>query len=175
MTFQETFQYYKEQAIETSVLEACTALLKANNLPVEKIILGIKPNDAPKQLVVVTEGEFGPDKPQTIKIPENIFDFPPEMVLNMLAHEFHHVEQKTALEPIMDKNEREFQAYYEGVFPSRTPQLPPCPIWLKKQLVAQALRYYGMMEAGGPLQAKYLTQKYLLEEWLLENTEQAST
>jgi hypothetical protein len=174
MTFEETFDFYKHQASQSSVLEACTALLKDNGLPVEKVSLELKPNDAPKNLVVVTEGEFGPDKPQTIKVPDNIFDFPPEMVLNMLAHEFHHVDQKTALEPVMDKNEREFQAYFEGVFPTRTPQLPQSPNWLKKQLVAQALRYFGMMEDGGPLQAKYLTQKYLLEEWLLENTEPAS-
>jgi hypothetical protein len=142
-------------------------ILSAFGLLPQNIKIAQKPNDNPKTLVLTTEGEFGLHATQTIRIPANLFEFPKEMVLHMLAHETYHVRQKTAINPIFDKNEREFEAYYEGVFPKHFAHLPSCPKWLKKQFATQALRYFGMIEPFSVLYFRFLTQKYQLEEYLL--------
>jgi hypothetical protein len=51
-----------------------------------------------------------------VKIPRNLFDFDIKLVLNMVAHEMLHVRQKDPNSLVEDKNEREFQAYYEMLF-----------------------------------------------------------
>lgn len=57
-------------------------------------------------------------------IPRNLFDFDLNLVLNMVAHEMLHVKQKAPGQVIEDKNEREFQAYYEMLFHKVFPQIP---------------------------------------------------
>lgn len=156
----------KAMAKERGVLKAAEVLLKKYELFPENVELAIKPNDAHKQLVVTTEGDFGKDLKQIVRIPENIFDFPMEMVVNMLAHEMLHISQKTSDEQVLDKNEREFQAYYEGVFPDLFAHLPPSPDWLKKQLARQAIRYFDQMGEGTEMQSKYENEKTKLVDYL---------
>ncbi len=156
----------KALAAERGVLKAAEVLLKKYKLLPENVELALKPNDAHKQLVVTTEGDFGKDLKQIVRIPENLFDFPMDMVVNMLAHEMQHISQKTGDELVLDKNEREFQAYYEGVFPKLFAHLPPSPNWLKKQLANQALRYYNQMGDGSILQEKYAEKKDQLQQLL---------
>jgi hypothetical protein len=148
------------------VLSATETMLKKYKIFPKNLELAIKPTDAVKQLVVTTEGDFGRDLQQIVRVPENLFDFPMEMVVNMLAHEMLHINQKTGDEPVTDKNEREFQAYYEGVFPEFFTDLPTSPNWLKKQLAKQAIRYFTQMGDGSELQAKYLEKKQKLEDFL---------
>lgn len=150
----------------SSVTSKINEILNSYGLGNELISIDIKPNDLPKTLVLVTDGTLGIGQKQVIKVPENIFEFPMEMVLSMLAHECYHVAQKTVEPIVYDKNEREFQAYYEGVFPEKYKYLPVCPHWMKKQWANQALRYYNMMPVFSVLQFKYLTEKYRIEEYL---------
>ena len=46
----------------------------------------------PDFILITTEGDFG--KPQIIRIPENTFEFPLELMLVLIAHEMVHVNQK---------------------------------------------------------------------------------
>jgi hypothetical protein len=155
--------------IKKGVIPAVETILKKYNMMPANINLAIKPNDAPNQLVLITEGEFGKDSLQTVKVPENIFQFPMDMVINLLAHEMVHISQKSGDVNVDDKNEREFQAYYEGVFPEIYTELPPSPDWLKKQLAAQAIRYFTQMGAG-ELQIKYAEKKQNIDNFLASLT-----
>lgn len=157
----------KKISDKKGVLLATEAMLKKYNLFPHNLELALKPNDAAKQLVVTTEGDFGKDLKQIVRIPENIYDFPMEMVVNMLAHEMLHIRQKTGDEIVSDKNEREFQAYFEGVFPNHFVDLPESPNWLKKQLATQAIRYFNQMGEGSALQIKYEGQKLQLDDYLM--------
>ncbi len=157
----------KKIADKKGILLAAKALLKKYNIFPSNLELALKPIDAAKQLVVTTEGDFGKDLKQIVRIPENLFEFPMEMVVNMLAHEMLHIHQKTGDEIINDKNEREFQAYFEGVFPNHFIDLPENPNWLKKQLATQAIRYFNQMGEGSVLQIKYGYQKLKLDAYLI--------
>ncbi len=153
-------------AEKKGVLKAAESLLKKYDLLPENVELALKPTDELKQLVVTTEGDFGENLKQIVRVPQNLFEFPMEMVVNMLAHEMLHIQQKTGNELVMDKNEREFQAYYEGVFPEKFINLPTSPNWLKKQLANQALRYFANMGENSELQIKYAENKINLEIFL---------
>jgi hypothetical protein len=153
-------------AAKKGVIPAVESILKKYKILAANVELALKPNDAKNQLVLTTEGEFGQNLTQIVRVPENIFEFPMEMVVNLLAHEMIHINQKTGEGPVLDKNEREFQAYYEGVFPEIFLELPPCPDWLKKQLANQAIRYFNQMVDGTELKAKYFEKKTNLEAYL---------
>ena len=159
----------KKINVEKGVLPAVETILKKYKILPKNIELTIKPNDAPNNLVLITEGEFGKNLVQKVKVPENIFTFPMDMVVNLLAHEMIHIRQKTGSEPVLDKNEREFQAYFEGVFPEIFVELPASPNWLKKQLATQAIRYFMQM-GPGELQTKYTEKKEKLDEFLASLT-----
>jgi hypothetical protein len=160
----------KKIADKKGTLKATESLLKKYNILPENVEIALKPNDAQKALVVTTEGDFGKDLKQIVRVPENIFEFPMEMIVNMLAHEMLHIRQKTGDELVTDKNEREFQAYFEGVFPKVFTDLPASPNWLKKQLANQAIRYYAQMGEGSTLQNKYAEDKLKLVVFLAEIT-----
>ena len=69
---------------------------------------------------------------------------------------------------IMDKNEREWQAYYEMLFHTNFPQIPKLSDYYIKFFGEKALIYYSRMGEGSELQLKYLEQKLEVEK-LLEN------
>lgn len=130
----------------------------------------LRPRALPSMIVLTTEGEVG--QPQIIRIPENAFEFEFIMMLNLLAHEMVHVIQKAPNVKVEDKNEREWQAYYEMLFHKIFPQIPNVGDFHKKLFANKALVYYNLMEKGGELQKKYADQKKEVEELiqLLETT-----
>ena len=118
----------------------------------------------PKFILMTTEGEFG--KPQIIRIPENTFAFEFKLMLNLIAHEMIHVAQKAPDTLVMDKNEREWQAYYEMLFHKTFPHIPS-PADDKQLFFAnKALEYYKRMEEGSTLQEKYAQQKKEVEDFV---------
>ncbi|UZX28722.1 hypothetical protein [Riemerella anatipestifer] len=110
-----------------------------------------------RSIVLTTEGELS--QPQKVKIPKNLFDFDFNLVLNLIAHEMLHVRQKAQETLVEDKNEREFQAYYETLFHKVFPQIPDAPDFNRKQFADKALEYYRRMGEGSALQEKYAFQK----------------
>lgn len=108
-------------------------------------------------ILLTANGDLG--ERQMVMIPKNLFDFDLNLVLNMLAHEMLHVRQKSSKIMITDKNEREWQAYYEMLFHIHFPQIPDVSNYHKKFFGEKALIYYDRMGVGSDLQLKYATQK----------------
>jgi hypothetical protein len=115
-------------------------------------------------ILMTTEGTFG--EPQIIRIPENTFEFEFVLMLNLLAHEMVHVGQKVVGNCIEDRNEREWQAYYEMLFHKIYPQIPDVPLHQKKFFGNKALEYFQKMGNGSVLQEKYAIQKEEVDDLL---------
>lgn len=115
-------------------------------------------------ILLTANGELG--ELQHVMIPKNLFDFDLTLVLNMLAHEMLHVRQKSPRMMIIDKNEREWQAYYEMLFHTNFPQIPTLSDYYIKLFGEKALIYYSRMGEGSELQLKYLEQKLEVEKLL---------
>lgn len=115
----------------------------------------------PDFILMTTEGIFG--EPQIIRLPENAFEFPFALIVNLIAHEMVHVIQKSKENQVLDKNEREWQAYYEMLFHNIFPRIPECSDFHKKFFAAKAFEYYNRMGENSELQQKYAKQKLELE------------
>jgi hypothetical protein len=115
-------------------------------------------------ILMTTEGTFGAS--QIIRIPENTFEFEFNLMVNLLAHEMVHVGQKELGNCIEDKNEREWQAYYEMLFHKIYPQIPPIKDFHRNFFGNKALEYYNRMGNGSFLQEKYAAQKKEVEDLL---------
>ena len=111
----------------------------------------------PEYVLMTTEGNFG--ESQIVKIPENTFEFEFILMLNLLAHEMVHVIQKSSENCPRDRNEREWQAYYEMLFHKIFPLVPNAKPHQLKFFGNKAIEYYHRMEKDGELQQKYATQK----------------
>jgi len=118
----------------------------------------------PEFILMTTEGALG--EPQIIRIPENTFEFPLPLMLNLLMHEMIHVSQKTKENWIADKNEREWQAYYEMLFHTQFPQIPELSDFYKRFFANKALEYYNRMGENCVLQHKYALQKQQVDQLL---------
>ena len=118
----------------------------------------------PDFILMTTEGHFGAR--QIIRIPENTFEFPLELMLCLIAHEMVHVHQKTTKPFVLDKNEREWQAYYEMLFHKIFPSLPEISDFNTRFFCNKALQYYNLMGENSPLQQKYLSQKLEIDNLL---------
>jgi hypothetical protein len=112
-------------------------------------------------LLLTAEGQIG--QRQIVNIPANLFEFEPALYLNLLAHEMLHVAQKSASQMMEDKNEREWQAYYEMLFHVRFPQIPAMSNYYLMFFAQKALVYYERMGLGSVLQEQYQHQKMLVE------------
>ena len=112
-------------------------------------------------ILMTTEGVFG--ERQIIRIPENTFEFEFVLMLNLIAHEMIHVGQKVAGHFVDDRNEREWQAYYEMLFHKTYPQIPDVPMHQKIFFGNKALDYYKKMGENSILQTKYEKQKIEVE------------
>jgi hypothetical protein len=115
-------------------------------------------------ILMTTEGSFG--EQQIIRIPENTFEFDFVLMLNLITHEMIHVAQKVTGNFVEDRNEREWQAYYEMIFHKMYPQIPFLP---KHQMVFfgnKALEYYAKMGENSTLQKKYAAQKTEVENFV---------
>jgi hypothetical protein len=108
-------------------------------------------------ILMTTEGNFG--EQQIIRIPENTFEFEFVLMLNLIAHEMIHVGQKAAGNNMPDRNEREWQAYYEMLFHKTYPLVPNAHNHQRKFFASKGLEYYKRMGEGSILQEKYATQK----------------
>lgn len=149
------------------ILDAAAYLIRSFQLEHENFAgFGFRHEISPNSLLLTAEGELG--GPQKVMIPKNLFDFDLNLVLNMIAHEMLHVRQKAPGQVIMDKNEREFQAYYEMLFHKIFPQIPDAPDFNRKQFALKALEYYNRMEDGSELKEKYAAQKHEVEQLLDE-------
>lgn len=120
----------------------------------------------PNYILMTAEGNFG--EKQIIRIPENTFQFELILMLNLIAHEMIHVEQKSYLNKFPDRNEREWQAYYEMLFHKVYPQVPNASTFHRKFFANKAFEYYNRMEKDGELQQKYASQKAEIEQLLKE-------
>lgn len=151
---------YKEH---NQILEAAHFLidsfgLKSNNLAGFGFRTELKVN----KMLLTTEGILGGK--QMVMIPKNIFDFELNLVANMIAHEMLHVRQKAPETLVEDKNEREFQAYYEMLFHKEFPLVPEVSDFHKKFFGEKSLEYYKRMGENSDLQKKYLDQKIEVEK-----------
>lgn len=155
MTLNEAKQFLTTELAEKGTATALTSLL--NNFGISHPnFAGITFREAnEKNIVLTTEGLIGENEKQEIRVPENIFDFPLDFVLHLLAHEFVHIEQRARPNYNSTREEREFEAYYNGVFPSRF-GLPPCPNFLRLQFCKAIDRYFQQM--NDDLKAIYQTQ-----------------
>jgi hypothetical protein len=113
-------------------------------------------------ILMTTEGTFG--EQQIIRIPENTFEFELILMLNLIAHEMIHVGQKVVGNFIEDRNEREWQAYYEMLFHKTYPQIPNVPKHQQIFFANKALDYYKKMGENSILQTKYAEQKKEVEK-----------
>ena len=115
-------------------------------------------------ILMTTEGTFG--LPQIIRIPENTFEFEFILILNLIAHEMVHVGQKVTGQFVEDRNEREWQAYYEMLFHKIYPQIPNVPKHQQLFFANKALSYYTKMGKNSDLQLKYAEQKQEVDTFI---------
>lgn len=115
-------------------------------------------------ILMTTEGTFG--LPQIIRIPENTFEFEFVLMLNLIAHEMVHVDQKMAGSFVEDRNEREWQAYYEILFHKKYPQIPNVAKHQQLFFANKALSYYAKMGTNSDLQIKYAAQKHEVDTFV---------
>ena len=159
---QNNIKAYKETG---EILEAARFLIHEFDLDDDNFSgFGFRDELEEKSILLTANGEIG--AMQQVMIPRNLFDFDLTLVLNMLAHEMLHVRQKSSKQMIMDKNEREWQAYYEMLFHINFPQIPTLSDFYIKFFGEKALIYYSRMGEGSDLQQKYLDQKLQVEELL---------
>ena len=148
-------------------IEAATWLLKVYQLEHANLShFELTAAAEPQFILMTTNGILGGK--QYIKLPTNTFDFPLNLMLNLLAHEMLHVKQKSEKCKVEDKNEREFQAYYENLFHKEFPLIPELSPFQQKAFGNKALDYYNRMEEGSDLQKKYAEQKEEVEQLIGE-------
>lgn len=144
------------------ILDAAQFLIRSFGLENENFAgFGFRPELDPNKMLLTTEGELGGK--QMVMIPKNLFDFDLNLVANMVAHEMLHVRQKAPETLVEDKNEREFQAYYEMLFHQIFPSVPEVSDFHKKFFGEKALEYYKRMGENSDLQQKYAEQKSAVE------------
>lgn len=110
----------------------------------------------PTGLLLTAEG--GKATGIAIHIPKNMLNFEWDLVVNMLMHEMMHVEQRMRKNPITNKEEREWQAYYEMIVHNCYPKVPPLKDFYVKQFAHKAMAYYLRMGEGSDLQQKYKSE-----------------
>ncbi len=111
----------------------------------------------PNFILMTTEGIYG--EKQIIRIPENTFEFDLPAMITLLAHEMVHVRQRQVGFFVKDRNEREWQAYYEMIFHKIYPKTPDVSNYYKKFFATKAIEYYTRMGENSELQKKYENQK----------------
>ncbi len=159
-------EYYKKNQTITALYWVLKKYkMKTSNL--EGFIF--RESAKPEFILLTTEGEFNVS--QKIRIPQNLFEFQLDLIITLLAHELIHVRQKTIKPFVLDKNEREFQAYYEMNFHTHFPLVPEISDYHKKFFAQRGLDYYNKMGENSELQNKYVNQmkemKNLIEKLTL--------
>jgi hypothetical protein len=148
------------------IFDAAHFLIESFGLQSENFAgFGFRPELEPNKMLLTTEGALG--EKQMVMIPKNLFDFDLNLVANMIAHEMLHVRQKAPETLVEDKNEREFQAYYEMLFHKEFPLVPEVSNFHKKFFGEKALEYYKRMAENSDLRKKYLSQKNEVENLII--------
>jgi len=163
MNFEQIRLHLKAYKENDQILDAARFLIYSFGLEHENFGgFGFREELSPDSLLLTAEGKLGGI--QKVMIPKNLFDFDLNLVLNMIAHEMLHVRQKAPGQIIEDKNEREFQAYYEMLYHKIFPQIPDISDHYKKIFGDKALEYYKRMGEGSDLQQKYKEQKTEIQQ-----------
>lgn len=158
-SFKNQISTFKEKK---QIFEAAHFLVKTFALESDNLAgFGFRSELEVNKMLLTTEGIVG--EKQMVMIPRNIFDFDLNLVANMIAHEMLHVRQKAPGSFVEDKNEREFQAYYEMLFHKEFPLVPEVSDFHKKFFGEKALEYYKRMGAHSELQKRYGDQKKEIE------------
>ncbi len=148
-------------------LDAARYLIRAYQLESENLAGFEIQKDVPKGQILMTAVGDIPGK-QTVNIPDGVFKYNFNLVLNLLMHEMLHVRQKSPENPVFDKNEREFQAYYEMLFHEIFPNVPDAPVSSRIEFAEKALVYHHRMGEGSALQSKYADQKENVQKLLTD-------
>lgn len=152
---------------EGKTVDAALWLLKKFNLETANLKkFELREIAKPDFILMTTEGNFG--EPQILRLPENTFEFPLPLMLCLLTHEMVHVRQKTVKPYVEDKNEREWQAYYEMNFHKEFPETLEISTFHKLFFAKKGLEYYARMGEGSELQLKYAEQKKEVEALIKE-------
>lgn len=147
------------------ILDAANFLVDSFGLDHENFAgFDFRPELEVNKILLTTNGGLGAR--QFVMIPKNLFDFDLNLVVNMVAHEMLHVRQKAPESLVEDKNEREFQAYYEMLFHNEFPLVPDVSDFHKKFFCEKAFEYYKRMGENSDLQKKYFNQKIELEQFI---------
>lgn len=163
--FSDLLQIVNEFHEQGQTIEAANFLVKEYGLENPNFKgFELREKAKPDFILMTAEGALG--EPQLIRIPENTFEYSLELMLNLIAHEMVHVDQKTGVNIVEDKNEREWQAYYEMLFHKIFPQIPNISNFHKKFFSKKALEYYNRMGEGSDLQYKYAQQKIEVDNLL---------
>ncbi|MEY8758321.1 hypothetical protein [Chryseobacterium tongliaoense] len=167
MNFEQVNLHLNAYKEHDQILDAAKYLISSFGLEHSNFAgFGFREELSPNSMLLTAEGALG--QAQRVMIPKNLFDFDLNLVLNMLAHEMLHVRQKAPGNIIEDKNEREFQAYYEMLFHKVFPQVPEVSDFHKKFFGNKALEYYRRMGEGSELQQKYAERKTEVEQLIQE-------
>ncbi|MEC4005934.1 hypothetical protein OX283_014790 [Flavobacterium sp. SUN052] len=147
---------------EGKTIEAAEWLLKKFDIQDSNLKeFALREKADPSYILLTTEGDFGEE--QVIRMPENVFQFPLPLILTLLTHEMVHVRQKSREPYVLDRLEREWQAYYEMLFHTIFPNFLEVSNYHKKFFAEKAFSYYERMGEGSELQAKYANQKKEIE------------
>ncbi|WP_395063699.1 hypothetical protein [Flavobacterium sp.] len=148
---------------EGKTIEAAEWLLKMFDVQDTNLKnFALREKAKPDYILFTAEGDFGEE--QVIRMPENAFEFPLPLILSLLTHEMVHVRQKSRKPYVLDKLEREWQAYYEMLFHKIFPNYLEVSNFHKKFFADKAYSYYKRMGEGSELQAKYANQKKEIED-----------
>ena len=170
MNLENITDHLKAYKQHDQIIDAANFVISSFGLEHENFAgFGFRPELEPDKMLLTAEGEIG--GMQMVMIPKNLFDFDLNLVVNMLAHEMLHVRQKAPENLVEDKNEREFQAYYEMLFHKIFPQVPEVPDFHKKFFGEKALEYYRRMGEHSELQQKYVQEKLEIEELISSVTQ----
>ena len=162
MNFEHIKDHLNAYKKHDQIFDALHFLVDSFGLQNENLAgFGFRPELEPNKMLLTTEGTLGGK--QMVMIPKNLFDFDLNLVANMVAHEMLHVRQKAPETLVQDKNEREFQAYYEMLFHKEFPLVPDVSDFHKKFFGEKALEYYKRMGENSDLQRKYFDQKIEVE------------
>ena len=149
--------------LEGRTIEAANWLLKEFDIQDSNLKeFALREKAEPSYILLTTEGDFG--EKQIIRIPENVFEFPLPLILSLLTHEMVHVRQKSHQPYVLDKLEREWQAYYDMLFHNIFPNFLEVSNFHKRLFAEKAYSYYKRMGEGSELQAKYANQKKEIED-----------
>ena len=165
MNLENTNDHLEAYKNHDQIIDAAEFIISTFGLEHENFAgFGFRPELEPDRILLTAEGEIG-DR-QMVMIPKNLFDFDLNLVVNMLAHEMLHVRQKAPENVVEDKNEREWQAYYEMLFHPKFPQIPELPDFHKRFFANKALEYYNRMAEGSQIRLKYALQKQEIDNLL---------